>query len=170
VTSCVGRDGRGLRRRLRHLLAGSPSLEAESASLAFGSAVSPRAAHHPASRRGSCLWLLFRGSPRKDSDFHWLFSFMVTSFALATAVLCRLSEPRMPNDGRESKTHGRACRAANRPSFKYEYGVRNSATSLSPLHRLLICECVGLPPPCPRSRALSKTKPASWSAHINAKA
>jgi hypothetical protein len=29
----------------------------------------------------------------------------------------------MPEDGRESKTHVRACRAANRPSFKYEYGV-----------------------------------------------
>jgi hypothetical protein len=29
----------------------------------------------------------------------------------------------MPEDGRESKTHGRSCRAANRQSFKYEYGV-----------------------------------------------
>jgi hypothetical protein len=29
----------------------------------------------------------------------------------------------MPEDGRESKTHVRSCRAANRQSFKYEYGV-----------------------------------------------
>ena len=69
--------------RLRHSLGGSPPLKAESGSLSFGTAVPPPAAPHPVSRRRSCLRLLSRCSSRKDSDSHWLLSWLLRSHWIA---------------------------------------------------------------------------------------
>jgi len=72
--SAVPRDVHRSCGRLRHLLAGSPDLNAESSSLAFGTNLPSPAAPHPVSRRRSCLRLHAGVCLQREYDFHILSS------------------------------------------------------------------------------------------------
>ena len=75
LTCLVASLVRGLRRRLRHYLAGSPLARTESGSLAFRPTVPPPVASHPVSRRRSYLQLPLSMSTA-GYDFHVLSSCM----------------------------------------------------------------------------------------------